>query len=345
MLFVQSNRFDVSTIDVLDWLYFLDGKINLRIFHDATVINEIVYKISNDEQENLLLKTDKGKISNKEIDAFWYRRGSFNHAPFISDQATGIHHSFLKQSFQRNFYREREHIGKCIYTLLQHNGKINTYEENFTNKITNLSAAKKVGLKIPDTLVTNNFEEVLAFLRKYLKILTKDIEFDTINFAYDEVYNVSIYATVTILTPPDIKFLKEKEKENSYCHFSLFQQYIEKKIELRIFYLNGLFYPMAIFSQENDKTKNDFRNYDRERPNRCIPYKLPENIESMLMAFMQEMKLDSGSIDMILTPEQDYVFLEVNPVGQFQWVSRYCNYDIERQIANQLLNHSHEKKM
>lgn len=343
MLFIQSNRFDVSTIDVLDWLYFLDGKLNSCIFHDTAVINEIVYKISNDEQENLSLKTDKGEISSKEIDAFWYRRGSFNHAPFINDQATAIHHSLLAQRFQRNFYREREQLGKCIYTLLQHNGKVNTYEENFTNKIANLSTAKNVGLKIPDTLVTNNFKELLVFSKKHSKILTKDIEFDTINFAYDEVHNVSIYATVTILTPADIKLLKEKE--NSSCHFSLFQQYIEKKIELRIFYLNGLFYPMAIFSQENDKTKTDFRNYDRERPNRCIPYKLPENIESMLMAFMQKMELNSGSIDMILTPEQDYVFLEVNPVGQFQWVSRYCNYNIEKQIANHLLNHSHEKKI
>jgi ATP-GRASP peptide maturase of grasp-with-spasm system len=342
MLLIQSDRFDVSTIDVLDWLRFLDEKVVLGTFNDITTIKEIVYKISNDQHESLVLKTDKGKIHSEEIDAFWYRRGAFNHQP-TDGQATCKNQHLLHQRFQRNFYREREHIDQCIETLLHCNGKINTYQENFTNKIANLSTAKKTGLKIPDTLITNDLDELLLFSEKHPKILTKDIEFDSINFTYDEMHNVSIYTTVSILTSDDIKSLRKKEKKGTPPHFSLFQQYVEKKIELRIFYLNGIFYPMAIFSQANDKTRYDHRNYDRKRPNRCVPYKLPDHIESRLCTFMQELKLNSGSIDMILTPERDYVFLEVNPVGQFQWVSRYCNYDIEKEIASQLLKTNYEK--
>jgi hypothetical protein len=39
---------------------------------------------------------------------------------------------------------------------------------------------------------------------------------------------------------------------------------------------------------------------------------------------------------MIVTPEGEYVFLEVNPTGQFGWVSDNCNYYLEEKIANHL---------
>jgi hypothetical protein len=41
---------------------------------------------------------------------------------------------------------------------------------------------------------------------------------------------------------------------------------------------------------------------------------------------------------MIVTPEKKYIFLEVNPIGQFNQVSIPCNYAIEEKIANYLLN-------
>ena len=37
---------------------------------------------------------------------------------------------------------------------------------------------------------------------------------------------------------------------------------------------------------------------------------------------------------MIVTPEREYVFLEVNPAGNIEMVSKNCNYPIEQEIAN-----------
>ena len=48
---------------------------------------------------------------------------------------------------------------------------------------------------------------------------------------------------------------------------------------------------------------------------------------------MKKIGLNSGSIDMIVTPSNDFVFLEVNPVGMFWQVSYPCNFYIEREIA------------
>ena len=46
---------------------------------------------------------------------------------------------------------------------------------------------------------------------------------------------------------------------------------------------------------------------------------------------------DTGSFDIIYHNGQ-YVFLEVNTVGQFEWVSKWCNHFIEKELALEILN-------
>ena len=90
---------------------------------------------------------------------------------------------------------------------------------------------------------------------------------------------------------------------------------------------------MVIYSQNNKNTEADFRNYDLVRPNRTVPYQLPEEIELGLDALMKELNFNTGSIDLILTAKGEYIFLEINPEGQFGMVSHPCNYYLEREMA------------
>lgn len=97
---------------------------------------------------------------------------------------------------------------------------------------------------------------------------------------------------------------------------------------------------MAIFSQQSEQTKIDFRKYDPVKPNRCTPYKLPAEIENKIDRLMRRIKINSGSIDMIYSPNGQYYFLEVNPIGQFGMTSFPCNYPIEKRIAQYLIGPS-----
>ena len=119
---------------------------------------------------------------------------------------------------------------------------------------------------------------------------------------------------------------------------TLFQNEIEKAFEIRVFYLAGTCYSMAIFSQSNAKTTVDYRNYDFTKPNRNIPYKLPKEIECRIVDFMGYMNLDTGSLDFIYTTTGEHIFLEVNPVGQYGIVSRTCNYRLDKKLALHLMN-------
>ena len=119
---------------------------------------------------------------------------------------------------------------------------------------------------------------------------------------------------------------------------SFFQEQIIKRWEIRIFFLKNEFYSMAILSQNDDKTKTDFRKYNYKKPNYSVPYNLPLDIRNKLKKFMKLAELNTGSIDMIYSLEGEYYFLEVNPVGQFGMVSYPCNYFIERTIAKKLIS-------
>jgi hypothetical protein len=118
---------------------------------------------------------------------------------------------------------------------------------------------------------------------------------------------------------------------------SLFQERLEKSYELRVFYLDGDCWAMAIFSQLDRQTRTDFRNYNKLRPNRNVPYRLRPDTAVALSRLMRELELETGSIDLVRTPDRREVFLEVNPVGQFGMVSKPCNYGLERKLAEHLL--------
>ena len=96
---------------------------------------------------------------------------------------------------------------------------------------------------------------------------------------------------------------------------------------------------MVIFSQNTEGTKTDFRNYNLSKPNRKMRYALPKEIENKIGKLMDSLNLNCGSIDIIYTTKKEYVFLEVNPVGQFGMVSTPCNYALEKQIAKTLIYH------
>ena len=116
-------------------------------------------------------------------------------------------------------------------------------------------------------------------------------------------------------------------------HPSKFQQLIEKKIEIRLFYLDGKIYSMAIFSQRRDESKVDFRKYDFINPDRYVPFKLPTDIENSLTSLIKSVDLNTCSIDLIKGVDGKFYFLEINPVGQFGMVSKPCNYNLEMEMA------------
>lgn len=325
---INTANFEQSTDDVLDWLYYF-GKSSLRL-NDDFHFNDIAISINDD---NAAFDLATSNISFTDAGIFWYRRGGIS---LLKPDAFPINE--LGASSAKYYQKEMGYVLDTVYGIGRAKNKyLNKQSDNYTNKVSNLFAAKRAGMKIPDTLVTNVVGKIKEFISKHNDIIIKPIAYPLFNVYQPTTDDFCSIAVSTIkLTAQEVMQLMSRYDKGFVP--TLFQAYIPKRYEIRSFYLEGKFFSMAIFSQMNEKTKDDYRHYDYERPNRTITYQLPEEIEKSLMVFMQSIDMNCGSFDLIVTPEGEHVFLEVNPVGQFQWLSRNCNYFIERHIAQTLCN-------
>lgn len=313
MILIQSHSLDESTNDVINELVFLGYKV-LRI-NENTKIN--LRKINLDI---VLFEVDGIVYDLNEITAFWHRKSTVFFEGHL--KTLGLPEN-VKPKLNAWLNTEMDVLRNYWFAVLENRNKhLGNYELSTPNKLRFLEEATKLGLSVPATLITSCKDELLNFKAEHKNIITKPIQ-DVFTIKHEGYFYTSYTNEVTDLDISQI--------ENTFFP-ALFQQKIEKKYELRVFYLAGECYAMVIFSQNNEAAKLDFRvGYKNSRE---VPYQLPREIIGKIHHLMQKLTLNTGSIDLIVTPQNEYVFLEINPVGQFGMVSYPCNYYLENKIAN-----------
>jgi ATP-GRASP peptide maturase of grasp-with-spasm system len=310
---IISEHQDIMTDLALEWLSRY-GCPTVRIQDtDFATLNLIIEECGN-------VRT----ASSETKQQYWVRRGREQLSP--SRPSDKINNGIRRYLFQDSLTVSRalEHSRK---TRMGNNHTGSFFAEKETNKLTNLTLAGTAGLKVPVTCVTNNKKTLRAFAETHETVITKDLRAP----ANISLKNGSLAATgVFTITTADVETMED------YFAPTLAQAYTPKQFEIRTFIFRESLFSMAIFSQNDEQTSVDFRNYNVKRPNRCVPFQLPKETERKLLLFMESANLDTGSVDLIYTPDGEYVFLEVNPMGQFHWLSENCNYYLEEFIANQL---------
>lgn len=328
MVLILSSERDNSTNKVINW--FLKWNVPfIRVANrDKFIVETIV--INNEESFFILKNTVGGQlIDSREITAYWYRRDRINlHYEGLDEEQNDGVLARLFRDVNEHLKEEMTDIFKYLNLVLRKIKHINSWFDNQINKLYALEMAKEVGIKIPATIITTNDRYLEDYSGQHEEIVTKSI-CQGICVSSEEDNYLLTFPTSIYKVPPD--------PSRSYFP-TLFQNKIEKKYELRIFYFQGRFFTSGIFSQQNEQTKVDFRIYDYNYPNRTPPAALPDSLKLKLDALMERLELNCGSIDMIYTADDEYIFLEVNPIGLFEQVDLPCNYNIEMEIAKFLAN-------
>jgi ATP-GRASP peptide maturase of grasp-with-spasm system len=305
MILIISEEADYSTSVVVDWLLHFNAKW-VRINGSDKISASF-------EGSDIKISGENINFKLSEIKSVWYRRGRFNlNFKNLKDKEI----EFLRQI-------EFNKITEYIYYKLSEINNINIFFNADVNKLIVCEIAQNVGLKIPKSLLISEKKYLNG---ENLKLCTKSISGSTI-LNYDDFHSAGYTTRVS-----DLKAIPD------FFFPSYIQDYIEKKYEIRIFFLKNKFWSMAIFSQNDPTTDVDFRNYNRQKPNRTVPFSLPIDIQEKIKKLMRKLNLNSGSIDMIVSPNLEFYFLEVNPVGQFGMVSNPCNYNLHKIIALNLIN-------
>ena len=83
-----------------------------------------------------------------------------------------------------------------------------------------------------------------------------------------------------------------------------------------------------IHSQATHRTRCDWRRYDLGvTPH--YRHTLPREIAERCARLAAESGLVYGTIDLILTPDDRYVFLELNAVGEYSWIEELTGLPID----------------
>lgn len=203
---------------------------------------------------------------------------------------------------------------------------INTFEsiERLnSNKLLQQLYAVKADLKTPDTIMSNCAKTVSNFCEKHGgRVLIKSIGNTNLDADGRMVLYSEIFKTDELSCSSDAI---------RACPVYA-QEYIPKRYEYRVMVIGDEVLACRIDSQASKKTSIDWRYYDFDNVAH-VSVKLPTEISAKLLAFMRSVNLGYGAIDMIETPHGDFVFLEVNPSGQWDWISKLAGLPIAGSVA------------
>lgn len=265
------------------------------------------------------------EYSSSDFDAFYFHRGALRLPNRLGIRANRENYSDINNAFCYYITGYENTVMELTNIMFSQKNVIGWDNGGRVNKVKMLIYAKQAGFNIPKTLVTTQKHELIKFLKSVKSIITKSMD-SNLTF-FDTVKSKMIHNLTTELN------ISQIEKLPDTFPLSIFQENINKFVELRVFFFKDEVFASAILSQNTDNTKQDYRNYDFNNPNRVVPFKLPKSIISKLKYFQSLSNLKTGSIDLLVNKKGEYYFLEINPQGQFIGVSNYCNYKLEKIVA------------
>jgi glutathione synthase/RimK-type ligase-like ATP-grasp enzyme len=195
-------------------------------------------------------------------------------------------------------------------------------------KINQLCLAQALGLHTPRTLVTNDPSQAKDFFAACGQHMVYKLLYP---LQWEDSDGIALGVYTTLITAEALGAQLESVRA-APCQF---QELVPKSYELRINVIGEHVWATAIYSQEADHTRIDYR-YDTEGCQHS-PAVIPRALEETCLTLARRMGLRMCSIDMIVTPEGDYVFLEVNPNGQWAWIEDYTGLPLTRALVDELL--------
>lgn len=311
MILIFSRDIDTTTDLVINWLC----KWNIPF----TRINGELY-------EDIFVDFDSNKIMIKgrcisEYNVVWFRK----HSPVLNDKTSEI---FTKKIYKNivNFnYSEAIAFREFLFNQLQLNKEVLWLTKPFKateNKLIQLKLSEKYGLKIPKTYVLTSKDDLESLLKKNAgeEFITKPFK----NCLHLKHKQKSIMMKTTVINEHIKNFPKNFPP-------ALIQKRVIRKNEVRVFFIMGKFFATKITGEDDKEV--DHRVNMLSLKGRFQNFNLPIDIKKKLLKVLDELELNCASIDLLIDENDDFIFLEINPTGQFMYHSVFNNSYLEREIA------------
>lgn len=188
-----------------------------------------------------------------------------------------------------------------------------------------LAAARAAGLTVPATVITNDPSRIRQAFSDFGSMVVKPVRSGHIVHAGQE------HAIFTS------RVLEQhlEELDDARLSPAIYQALVPKRFDLRVTIVGRRMFAAAIESQSDPAAVVDWRRTENPRlPHH--PVSLPERVAAGLLRLMDSLGLTFGAVDMVQTPDDGYVFLEVNPSGQWLWLDDMLGLGISDAVAEWL---------
>jgi glutathione synthase/RimK-type ligase-like ATP-grasp enzyme len=190
-----------------------------------------------------------------------------------------------------------------------------------SHKIEQLTTATALGLRIPETLVTQDPNELRRFYSEHNgRVIVKPM-------ATGHVERCGRDRDSVIYTNPVVQEHLADLLDLSNCP-TLFQERIDKVSDVRITIVDHDIHAVELTAQDADGTQRcDIRRNNMDD----VKYRaisVPDAVRRALIALIDRYSLRFAAIDMAVTHKHEWIFFEVNPNGQWAWLDLVAGMNI-----------------
>ena len=266
-----------------------------------------------------LVEVDGRRLPLEEVRSVWYRRPA---APEPPPQITDPdERRFVAEESEEALFGLWRTLD-CLW--VSHPDAL----EAASYKPAQLRAASALGFEVPPTLITNDPQEALRFAQGLDgRVVVKPLR-------YGMVRETSEYEDVVFTNPLREEDVRDGLEAVALCP-CLLQQYVPKDVEIRVTVVGKEVFAAEIRSQETPGAEHDWRRVPAGEVAHA-PHELPAHAAGRCVGLVERLGLNFGAIDLIRTPGGRYVFLEINPNGQWLWVETLAGLPITDSLVRLL---------
>lgn len=195
------------------------------------------------------------------------------------------------------------------------------------NKLYQLLVAEELGLTVPTSLVTN----IPSVAQEFYDGLDGEVILKPIKSGHlaggQGSESAVIFTSKVRLGPDNIERIAP-------CPTYL-QQLLVKAADIRVTVVGERVFAARIDSQIGEESMVDWRR--SPDPLEHARIELPAPIRDRCLQLTRRLSLNFGAIDFVLDTQGNYIFLEINPNGQWAWIENQLNYPISDAITNLLV--------
>lgn len=266
----------------------------------------------NDDQDFLFSFIYKGKKYNiNDFDFIWVRHFELESFFFEKD---------LDPFLKKYLLGEWGTLFQSIYSIFD--DKVITPTDKKITKPYQLIKAKAVGLNVPYTIITNSKTELESYFDdENGKIFAKALRHHSVNNEDGTV--IDFYGRT-------FESLEKLLHENISASPVIYQTQIDKSnsVEYRI---NVFGKVIKSFIYEN-VTKDDWH-FEDITDVKLSEKDIPETIKKKILQLFADLNLKVGTVD-IIKLEDKWYFLEVNTAGDWRWLEKAAEVELEKYIPS-----------